>query len=185
MNTETMTATVNNGNTAKALLIHMFEQKGLGKAPFRCIRVTTEGDNCQFCGTAICYRFYLRGMDGKEFYVGSDCVLKTNDEGLILYVQRELKRRMAEQRSTLILRKRAAVEAALMNPNTRAVLASKSHPKGWLGKTYLDYLEYFMSKDQRYSWVNDTLAKQYQVLVKDGTIEKLPRMTGKNAQGEE
>lgn len=53
---------------------HMFEVAGLGKAPYTFDGVeTTHGSTCQFCSTAIIYRFWLISADGKRFFVGSDC----------------------------------------------------------------------------------------------------------------
>ena len=34
------------------------------------------------------YKFYIRSADGKEFFVGSDCVMKTGDAGLISTVKK-------------------------------------------------------------------------------------------------
>jgi hypothetical protein len=78
---------------------HIFETAGLGKAPYKFLRVevsrgpiffgnTQVGSYgqpmacCQFCGTSICYKFWLRSSDGLTFYVGSDCIYKSGDLGL-------------------------------------------------------------------------------------------------------
>ena len=58
-------------------MLHPFEKAGLGKAPFHCTHVEDAPSGCQFCGTAIRYRYYINGADGSSFYVGSDCVAKT------------------------------------------------------------------------------------------------------------
>lgn len=97
-------------------MIHCFEAAGLGKAPFvylGCeyqeishgervlgsiggVAITTRpGGTCQYCGTAIVNLFRIRSSDGNEFIVGSECVLKTGDEGLIKLVLDACKAMMA------------------------------------------------------------------------------------------
>ena len=67
---------------------HCFEQKGLGLAPFTYLYCTEGKSSCQYCSTSIRYKFYIRSADGKEFFVGSDCVMKTGDAGLISTVKK-------------------------------------------------------------------------------------------------
>jgi hypothetical protein len=74
---------------------HCFERKGLGTAPFRVIGFSVSkyqpipdapalpGSSCDYCGMAIMLVCHIRGVDGKAFKVGSDCVNKTGDDGLI------------------------------------------------------------------------------------------------------
>lgn len=163
-------------------LVHVFEEAGLGAAPFRALRVTTEGGNCQFCNTSIVYRFYLVGADEKEFFVGSDCVLKTGDKGLIAFVELELKRRMRDMKGSLEERKIAALEAGLLDSNIRAMLSSRPHPFAYLarnGKTFLDYIEYFI-KNNNTGWARMKLVKLHTQLVNDGILSKLPRANARN-----
>ena len=90
--------------------MHPFEKSGLGKAPFRLvghgtrigpIRIpnpdgtTTEigspgqpMGSCKHCGMGIADCYVIRSSDGKEFEVGSSCVLKTDDPGLKKEVKR-------------------------------------------------------------------------------------------------
>ena len=74
--------------------MHVFTRAGLGKAPFRCVGMTEKvikypdgttqaGGSCAYCGTGIRYACNIRSADGREFVVGSDCVAKTDDAGLI------------------------------------------------------------------------------------------------------
>jgi hypothetical protein len=74
--------------------VHAFEAAGLGKAPFRFVGVsessctypdgTTQATGtCDYCSNGIRYCCHIRSADGKEFVVGSDCVRKTGDTGLI------------------------------------------------------------------------------------------------------
>ena len=67
---------------------HCFEQKGLGLAPFTYLYCTEGKSSCQYCSTSIRYKFYIRSADGKEFFVGSDCVMKTGDAGRISTVKK-------------------------------------------------------------------------------------------------
>ena len=75
--------------------LHVFERAGLGKAPFHCIGMEEKtfqacqgapiqpGGSCKYCGQGIRYVYIVRGRDGRCFGVGSDCVAKTGDAGLI------------------------------------------------------------------------------------------------------
>jgi hypothetical protein len=177
MTTETNYAL--DGSMARALVVHMFEGAGLGEAPFKCTGVTAGGGACQFCGTPILYRFYLRGADGKEFFVGSDCVKKTGDAGLIAYVEKELKRRIQEQKASLAERKIAALEAAIMDEPTAEKIRAIPHPDKYFRevqkKTFLDYIQYFRGL----GWRSNTLVKLFDGLVKRGICQKLPRANAK------
>lgn len=78
--------------------IHPFEERGLGKAPFRYVgcyedrgphRHVVDGveltvgspgqpmGTCDYCGQGIAICCRIESADGKSFVVGSDCVLKT------------------------------------------------------------------------------------------------------------
>ena len=75
--------------------LHVFERAQLGKAPFRCIGYyeakwqahpgapVQPGTCCDYCGQGIINAFKIRSRDGREFKVGSDCVARTGDAGLI------------------------------------------------------------------------------------------------------
>jgi hypothetical protein len=63
--------------------VHIFQAAGLGVGPFKLHHVSGEGGKCQYCATPILWRFYLNGIDGSTFFVGSDCVMKTGDAGLM------------------------------------------------------------------------------------------------------
>lgn len=67
---------------------HPFERAKLGVAPFRCISMQTNwysagpghkqpGGSCDYCGTGIAYEYVILDSTGKQFKVGSDCVLRT------------------------------------------------------------------------------------------------------------
>lgn len=76
---------------SKNLLLHPFEQAGLGLAPFYFVALrknvysaapghTQAGGSCDYCGTGIMYECVIKSSDGKEFVVGMDCVRKTLSE---------------------------------------------------------------------------------------------------------
>lgn len=64
---------------------HVFEKSGLGAAPFRCTAYdySKRGATCDHCGTPILHLFDITSADGKVSIVGSTCVGKTGDAGLI------------------------------------------------------------------------------------------------------
>lgn len=126
-------------------VVHVFEVAGLGKGPFHLDHVTAEGGHCQFCNTAIVFRFYIKGQDAKVFFVGSDCVMKTGDVGLMRVVEMEVKKRQAELRARRDAEKMAAIKDRLSDPAVIAELQSKPHPYAYYaknGKTLKDYVDY-------------------------------------------
>jgi len=72
--------------------IHVFEQAGLGIAPFT-FETAIYGDwtNCEFCGHDIKERCYIRDVNNKQFFVGNECVNKTGDTGLVNATQVAIK----------------------------------------------------------------------------------------------
>lgn len=131
--------------------IHVFERAGLGKAPFRFLGAEDKwhsvpgapkkpGGSCDFCGTAIVTHCYIRGADGRKFKVGIDCVNKTGDAGLrrnVAAAVREANRVKVAARAEAVFE--AATEAF---PKVAAALAAKPHPRGFAGKTLLDYVNW-------------------------------------------
>jgi len=88
--------------------IHVFENAGLGSAPFKFVGVysipspslaehnPTAYNNqlrmmppgygcgaCSYCGMPIMHNYLINSADGRKFAVGCDCVQKTGDAGLI------------------------------------------------------------------------------------------------------
>lgn len=116
--------------------IHCFEKSGLGKAPFRCVglfslpspslaernpdafnnalRELPRGvgcGSCQYCGTAIMHNFLIQSADGMRFVVGSDCVARTGDAGLVKQVRAERLKVVREKREVSRSMARAEREA--------------------------------------------------------------------------
>jgi hypothetical protein len=76
--------------------IHLFEEAGLGIAPFEFVGEYDRGRNhttCDYCGTGIRYEQIIKDSKGNHFKVGNECVRKTGDKGLISLMQLELKKR--------------------------------------------------------------------------------------------
>lgn len=141
-------------------LQHVFEAAGLGLAPFRFVgvveKVYVAGDEakpggvCAYCGTGIRYCCIVKSSDGKQFLVGSDCVEKTNDKGLVKSVklspeflehQRQLRKARAEKKYA---------EARELIATHYEWLAKMSHPHSFVNRetgaplTFLDYCEWMM-----------------------------------------
>jgi len=83
---------------------HVFTETGNGAAPFTFLGVrenvfrrpdgtTQAGGCCDHCGTGIRYEYLLRSADGYGFVVGSDCIAKTGDKGLIDIAKAEVRKR--------------------------------------------------------------------------------------------
>jgi hypothetical protein len=75
--------------------MHVFERAKLGIAPFYCFSSEEKifqacpgapiqpGSSCDYCGQGIRYVYWIKGRTGSAFKVGSDCVMRTGDAGLI------------------------------------------------------------------------------------------------------
>lgn len=146
--------------TGQTSTVHVFERSGLGKAPFTFSGMTEKtyqschgapihpGSSCDYCQTCIRYEFWLHSFDGKIFKVGSDCVHKTGDRGLIRQISeaerklRDVKNAAAKLRKNERKEKRIAAAIAIL-PTVRRTLASKPHPNSYFaaeGRTLLDYV---------------------------------------------
>lgn len=114
--------------------VHLFERAGLGLPPYefrgherRAYQAAPDapvqpGGSCSYCGTGIIDCFKLRSRDGHNFIVGSDCIAKAGEDGILrayktspgyraaqaqkraakdAAVRAEIERLMAEKRETL------------------------------------------------------------------------------------
>ncbi len=127
--------------------VHVFEKAGLGKAPFffdgwfegnatyipetPMAKVTA----CDYCSTLIKNCFRIKSSDGKSFIVGSDCVKKTGDAGLIKIVNEEVKKQKYQRESARIKEAEKIVE--MLKP----YLLEQPHPY-YSSKTGYDYVVY-------------------------------------------
>jgi hypothetical protein len=122
--------------------VHVFERAGLGKAPYSYLGIEKESTSCQFCGTGIIFKFWLRSADGKRFFVGSDCIFKSGDAGLARLIDADVKKHQKELRDD---RNKALIETfeAFMAANPGYWSRdTRPHPFRWLaaqGKTMGDY----------------------------------------------
>ena len=81
-------------NVAAEVGVHVFERAGLGQAPYRYLGTSENrfdngdgtskpGGTCQYCGNGILHEFFLKSKDGKTFKVGSDCIERAGDKGIL------------------------------------------------------------------------------------------------------
>jgi hypothetical protein len=138
--------------------VHIFEAAGLGKAPFRVVgfeRRTYQacpgapiqvGGSCEYCYTGIKDTYLIRSADGRDFVVGSSCVNKTGDKGLMDTVKRhanKLKRDHRGQRENERIR-----EANFAYLDNIAFFHTLPHPKGFKNRetgkplTMCDFIEW-------------------------------------------
>lgn len=136
--------------------LHLFERAGLGKAPFRVVGFaelkfkafadapTQCGGSCDYCGTGIIDAFYIQGSDGRKFKVGSNCVEKTGDAGLIRQYKnspefRKAKRAKAATKDEAIKAEWASLISA---PATVAALGAVTVPgRPWIAGDVRPLLE--------------------------------------------
>jgi len=135
---------------------HMFEQQGLGLAPFRCVAIIDSGPgnkkSCDHCGAGIRYAFEVVSRDGKSFNVGSDCALKTDDSGLRATVNRHLN---ALRRTQRYQRAVKPLLALLAQEDVRTRLAALPNPRGEHGRgnTALDFCTQVANDDRLFERV--------------------------------
>ena len=130
---------------------HVFEAKGLGTAPFECVQVQSSSvvhTSCRYCGKGIANVFVIRDANGNLFHVGSDCVKRTGDKGLIDTVKREAARRRRE--ATTVKREATIKElhTLVQTPRIRKSLAALPHPLPYFagkGDTKLDHVEFLIA----------------------------------------
>lgn len=124
--------------------VHKFEKAGLGKAPYSFTGGQTmtfqacsgapiqPGGSCDYCGTAIMQAFWFRSADGKSFKVGSSCVNKSGDAGMIRIVKTEERQRQRKVRHA-----RESQQIAYLKDNiekVRGALQALPHPAEWAAK---------------------------------------------------
>jgi hypothetical protein len=134
-------------------IAHKFETAGLGRAPFRFVNYyqskyqacpdapVQPGTVCDFCWTGIIDVFVIRDADGKEFKVGSTCVDKTGDAGLVNVVKRKANQLKREKKNAKDWERIKAAKAIFTTDEAlRDRLAKKPHPRGIKEFTLLDYI---------------------------------------------
>ena len=92
--------------------MHPFESKGLGRPPFSLKAVDFDApQRCQFCNQQIKRAFYVESSDGNTFVVGSDCVRKTGDPGLMAQSVKAIKdaKQKSEEQRIALAEKRLAI----------------------------------------------------------------------------
>lgn len=134
---------------------HKFELSGFGKAPFMVVghevsvyvacpgAPAQPGSSCDYCGNGIQNVFWILSSDNKKFKVGSECVRKTGDKGLVNHVKRVEAKLNTQKRKTRsaskiqegweVMKKVIADQAR--NPHPNSYYASQ-------GKTNADYLQF-------------------------------------------
>lgn len=134
---------------------HVFEAAGLGKAPFRCIGEIEKtyqacpgapiqvGGSCDYCGTGIRYQYIIKDATGRTFKVGSECVRKTKDAGLIKQFKTlpEVRKRNRDRAVAKDERNKAAWAEIMADKAKTAKLAAHQIAH-WAPGKYRPWLEY-------------------------------------------
>ena len=151
--------------------VHKFERRGLGAYPYAYVgmdekvlvigtgltAVTKPGGTCDYCGTGIIYCFMLKpSCGGKPFVVGSDCIMKSGDAGMMKAISGDMdklkKEKAKRAKETKAKRVARRIEAAKERLKTVVdVLSEKPHPTEWFakeGKTLLDYVRWCFENGQ-------------------------------------
>ncbi|HEU01417.1 hypothetical protein LCGC14_0273200 [marine sediment metagenome] len=186
-----MSNTNTNTNTA-----HVFETAGLGASPFRFVgfedsaaKVNTEdgmvrttvdgldiftkpGGSCDYCGTYIVQFCWIKSADGKRFKVGTSCVSKTGDKGLVDRAKRAAGRvRRAKAKAKQVIRIDAARAAFIADTDgVRTFLADVASPTEWRaekGETWASYVAWMLVDGGASSYSRGPSAPEW---LTDGTL---------------
>jgi hypothetical protein len=136
---------MNKTDNASEVGKHKFEVAGLGLAPFRFVGMSENyitypdgtgkaGGTCDYCGNGIRFECVVLSRDGKRFKVGSDCIAKVGDEGILRAYKNSPEVRAHK-------RKLAAAKDAKVSAELVALLAAKEaeyralpHPYGFINR---------------------------------------------------
>jgi hypothetical protein len=124
---------------------HCFEAAGLGIPPFSvsgfekrvyqaCPGAAVQpGASCAYCGTGIIYCCVIKDAHGKTFVVGSDCVQKTGDAGIIRQYKThpDVRKHQRDLAQAKHMRNVDELQALLKNPPPGLAKATR---KTWDGK---------------------------------------------------
>lgn len=159
--------------------VHKFELAGLGKAPFVFVsfevkrgpikladgsEVGAPGQpmgTCQYCGTGIANCFNVRSADGRKFYVGSDCIAKVGDAGLM----KAVKKIVSEATKARKREREAKAEEAAKEVCERLMaefgeqFKTVPHPRGFSGLSLFDYAQWMMKNTRNFGIVAYELKK--------------------------
>ena len=139
--------------------MHKFEISLLGIAPFKVVGYEEKtfqaapgeplraGSTCDYCATAIRDVFCIESADGKRFKVGSSCVKKTGDAGLIRKVNQQVTKIKRDRKRTRDDTRINAGRKLLAEPTIRAKLNTQEHPHAWArdaGKSKLEWADWTM-----------------------------------------
>lgn len=141
---------------------HCFEVAGLGLAPFRFIGLSDNvitnpdgtsrpGGSCDYCGNGIRHECHVKGADGRQFKVGSDCIAKVGDAGLLRAFKTSPAWRAHQRKLAAAKAARVSAEVRAIVEANKARLAALPHPRGFTDRatgaplTALDQAEWMLA----------------------------------------
>lgn len=133
--------------------LHLFQRAGLGLAPFefvgherRAYQASPDapvqpGGSCAYCGTGIIDCFKLRSRDGHNFIVGSDCIAKAGDDGVIKAYKTSPEYRVAQAQKRAAKDEAVRAEIERLMDEKREALSAQMR-KRWDGsdESFYSYL---------------------------------------------
>lgn len=138
---------------------HAFEVAGLGAAPFRFVGMsenaithpdgtTQAGGCCAYCYTGIRFECRVVSADNKSFVVGSNCIAKVGDTGLLKAYKTSPDFRRHQAKLRAVKAKAVFETLSALIASKKEEFAAKPHPYGFVDRvtgtpmTYLDYINY-------------------------------------------
>lgn len=127
---------------------HRFAERGLGTEPYTIMSHDPPWaglSSCDYCGTGIREKFYLRSSDGRQFKVGNECIMRAGDNGLVSIARRMHAAIQRQQRLEREKRQLADLQTVMESSALRQGLMELPHPYAYRaerGETALDYMQY-------------------------------------------
>lgn len=142
---------------------HVFERAKLGKAPFRFVGIyekrgpitLSDGSQCgadgqpmgicEYCGRGIAICCQIVSADGKRFVVGSDCVARTGDAGLVRQFKNSKELREFNRQARVVKAKADKEFVTDAIEKHAAELMAVASPNSWRASdTGLDYCRFML-----------------------------------------
>ena len=127
-------------------VVHLFESAQLGKAPFEFIGIDLRLGGCAYCGHTIFNCCMVKSADGKVFSVGSTCIEKVGDRGLIRSVRRSTKQAAEDRKRNRVHAARELLKDARIEQELRLHPHPARNTYPYMAKlTLFDYCHWMLT----------------------------------------
>ena len=125
---------------------HTFELSGCGVAPFTLVDVIEAHGGCAHCGRRLATLCVIQDANGRRFDVGTGCVTRTKDRGLIRAHKNSPQVRAIKRAKAAFKDEKICVEIRAAMVRLETELRSRPHPYGMDGLTEYDYANFILTR---------------------------------------